>query len=72
MMQVETQQHLINQHVYCEESRFDAPHAAYTTSCVWVFLVLVVALTVLATYAVWAKAGGTGPIFQDRYRFPVQ
>ena len=61
MMRVETQPHLLNEDVCEEESCFHAPHAAHTTSCVWIFLVLEIALTVLASHAVWAKAGGLAP-----------
>jgi len=59
-MQVETQQHCF----------FEAPHTANKPSCVWVFLVFVLALTVLASHAVWAKAGGLAPFSTTAPTYP--
>src|SRR5262249_34635110 len=39
--------------------------SANATSIVWVFVLLVVALTAIANYAVWEKAAGLTPFLED-------
>jgi len=66
MMREEIHKPLAKESACGEESRDDVQRSKYTTTAVWAFLVLEMALTLLVGYVLWAKAGGITPFFVNR------